>query len=225
MSNPYRLQHLRRFANGVSVGLVRASARSSGGTDPWSELFASITRSLSGARAAEAARESAATIDRSAAAVASPAAVAAPKPTPIRRRSAAVRALPPALSFPRPISSDESAVHFFTGLPFSGTRRTRATMAALPVKAAAAARADSPRSLDADQRAGSLFRSLAWHGAAGNKPIHIEPGAAPPGVVPGHQSGGPVVPAEFAPNRVFAASASSFLQSVPWDAVPRSVNP
>jgi hypothetical protein len=224
MSNPYRLQHLRRFANGVSVGLVRASARTSGGTDPWAELFASVQRSLSGARAAEAARESAAAIDRSAAATASPAAVEAPKPTPIRRRSAAVRPLPAALSFPRPIDSDVRAVQFFTGLPFSGTPRTRPAVAALPARAAAAARADAPRSLDADQRAGSLFRSLAWHGEAGKKPIHIEPGTALPGAAPGRQSAGPAMPPEFAPNRVFATSASSFLQSVPWDAVPRSAN-
>jgi len=219
MSNPFRLQHLRRFANGLSVGLVRASARASGGADPWADLFASVQRSLTGARAAEAARQAAATADRSVAAVVSPVAADAPKPAPIRRRSAAVRPLPASLAFPRPISGDVLATQFFAGLPFSGLPRRAAAVARLPAKAAAA-----PRAVDAEQRAGSLFRSLAWHGAAGQKPIHIEPGTSLPGNAPARRVEGPVLPAEFAPSRVFATSASNFLQSVPWDAVPRSVN-
>jgi hypothetical protein len=222
MNNPYRLQHLRRFANGLSVGLVRASARASGGADPWADLFASVRRSLSGAKAAEAARQAAATADRSAAALAPAAPVEAAKPKPIQRRSAAVRPLPTALSFPRPIGTDVRAVQFFAGLPFSGPPRNAAVVTELPTRAAGAPRLAAP--VDADQRAGNLFRSLAWDGATTKERIHIEPGSVPPGSAPVRQSDGPDLPAEFAPSRVFAAGAASFLQSVPWDAVPRSDN-
>jgi hypothetical protein len=161
-------------------------------------------------------------------------AVDASKPTPLRRRSAQIRPLPTALAFPRPIGTDVRAVQFFAGLPFAGPPKSGAAVADLPTRGAAASRngatrgqaaADAPRSVDADQRAGSLFRSLAWHGAAAKKPIHIEPGTAQPGNALAEEGMGPDLPAEFAPSRVFAAGAASFLQSVPWDAVPRPVNP
>jgi hypothetical protein len=223
MSNPYRLQHLRRFANGLSVGLVRGSARTSGGADHWAELFSSVQRSLSGARAADAALQSALSAEAGVSAAPATAAVesSSAKSQP-KRRSAVMRPLPAELAFARPIDGDLRAMQFFAGLPFSGVPRNRPA----PASAQAPSRrneAPVARVPDADQRAGNLFRSLAWHGKPTRQPIHIEPGSATFRTAKA-SGAGPEVPTEFAPTRVFATQAASFLQSVPWDAIPRSSN-
>jgi hypothetical protein len=235
----FRQQQLRRFANGASIGLVRAAARSSGGADHWAELFDSVQRALAGARAAEAALAATPTAPPEANNPATAAIVAAAaKPKPVRRANAVAQPLPAALSYKKPIPTNVTAMDFLASLPFNGVpaAASRDDSNADPHAATHPAVGDDLTENEADALLGAgggnpvkgdalvggMLRSLSWDGK-GKQKLSIAPGKPDPKTAAAAPS---EMPGEFEPARVFASPVSKFFQSVPWgndasDAAPK----
>jgi hypothetical protein len=237
--SPFRQQQLRRFANGASIGLVRAAARSSGGADHWAELFDSVQRALAGARAAEAALAAAPSAAAEASNSAVTAAVApAAKPKPARRAATVAQPLPAALSYKKPIPTNMTAMAFLASLPFGGvpTTASRDEASADPHAATQPALGDALTDNEADallgagggnpikgdELVGGMLRSLSWDGK-GKQKLSIAPGKPDPKTAAAAPS---EMPEQFEPGRVFASPVTKFFQSVPWgndasDAAPK----